>query len=226
MLHQVTVTYPGGQKPALQQVTFAVQPGEIVALVGSSGSGKTTILNVIQGFIKPQQGSVSVQEQPAVIQQKPYIFAGTILDNLRFGNETISDETIGEICEQTGLSALLKRLPDGLQTPVGQGGAGLSGGQKQMIAMVRAICQQKNIILFDEATANLDLLTEQQLNRGLRQLLQQRTALLVAHRLSTMQMADRILVVEQGKIVEQGTPEQLYAQQGVYRKLVEMEGRA
>lgn len=224
LLHQVTVTYPGGQKPALQQVTFAVQPGEIVALVGSSGSGKTTVLNVIQGFIKPQQGSVSVQEQPAVIQQKPYMFAGTILDNLRFGNETISDETIGEICEQTGLSALLKRLPDGLQTPVGQGGAGLSGGQKQMIAMVRAICQQKNIILFDEATANLDLLTEQQLNRGLRQLLQQRTALLVAHRLSTMQMADRILVVEQGKIVEQGTPEQLYAQQGVYRKLVEMEG--
>ena len=94
---------------------------------------------------------------------------------------------------------------------------------REMIAMVRAICQQKNIILFDEATANLDLLTEQQLNRGLRQLLQQRTALLVAHRLSTMQMADRILVVEQGSIVEQGTPEQLYAQQGVYRKLVEME---
>lgn len=217
---QVTATYPNSTEAVLQEVSFHVQPGEVVALVGRSGSGKTTILNVLQGFLAPQQGQVSVQETPAVIQQKPYIFAGTVLDNLRFGNESISEEEILDVCRQTGLADLLQRLPDGMYTKVGQGGAGLSGGQRQMIAMVRAICQQKQIILFDEATANLDLITEQQLNKSLERLLQQRTVLLVAHRLTTMQMADRIIVLEQGRIVEQGTQEELLQRSGWYQQLV------
>ena len=150
---------------------FTLRPGEVVALVGASGSGKTTVLNVIQGFLKPQQGSVSVKQIPAAIQQKPYIFAGSILDNLRFGNEELSEAEILQVCQQTGLAQLLQRLPAGVHTPVGQGGVGLSGGQRQMIAMVRAICQQKEFVLFDEATANLDLATERQLNQSLRQLL-------------------------------------------------------
>lgn len=219
-LQQVTVRYPNSEDTVLRDVSFTVQPGEVVALVGRSGSGKTTILNVIQGFLTPQQGQVSVREAPAVIQQKPYIFAGTILDNLRFGNEAISEAEILEVCRQTGLAELLQRLPDGLHTKVGQGGAGLSGGQQQMIAMVRAICQQKQIILFDEATANLDLITERQLNKSLRHLLQQRTVLLVAHRLSTIQMADRIIVLEQGRIAEQGTQAELLQRSGWYQQLV------
>ena len=219
-LQQVTVRYPNSEDTVLRDVSFTVQPGEVVALVGRSGSGKTTILNVIQGFLTPQQGQVSVREAPAVIQQKPYIFAGTILDNLRFGNEAISETEILEVCRQTGLAELLQRLPDGLHTKVGQGGAGLSGGQRQMIAMVRAICQQKQIILFDEATANLDLITERQLNKSLRHLLQQRTVLLVAHRLSTIQMADRIIVLERGRIAEQGTQAELLQRSGWYQKLV------
>lgn len=220
-LQRVTAVYPQESQPAIQDISFSVRPGEIVALVGRSGSGKTTILQVLQGFLAPQQGRVSVQAVPAVIQQKPYIFAGTVLDNLRFGNEQISEEAIATVCRQTGLAALLQQLPDGLHTRVGQGGAGLSGGQRQMIAMVRAICQQSSIVLFDEATANLDLRTEQQLQQSLQQLLRGRTVLMVAHRLSTMQMADRIIVLEQGRIAEQGTPAELLQKSSWYRQLVQ-----
>lgn len=222
----VTAAYPQSDSPALRDVSFTLRPGEVVALVGASGSGKTTVLNVIQGFLKPQQGSVSVKQIPAAIQQKPYIFAGSILDNLRFGNEELSEAEILQVCQQTGLAQLLQRLPAGVHTPVGQGGVGLSGGQRQMIAMVRAICQQKEFVLFDEATANLDLATERQLNQSLRQLLKGRTVLMVAHRFSTIQMADRVLVLEDGKLAEQGTQAQLLRRQGAYCRLLEMEVEA
>ena len=154
------------------------------------------------------------------------IFAGSILDNLRFGNEELSEAEILQVCQQTGLAQLLQRLPAGVHTPVGQGGVGLSGGQRQMIAMVRAICQQKEFVLFDEATANLDLATERQLNQSLRQLLKGRTVLMVAHRFSTIQMADRVLVLENGKLAEQGTQAQLLQRQGAYCRLLEMEVEA
>lgn len=219
-LRHVSARYPGSEVSALQDISFTVAPGEVVALAGRSGSGKTTVLNLLQGFLKPQDGEITMQCAPAVIQQRPYIFAGSILDNLRFGSENLSEERILEVCRQTGLAELLRQLPDGLHTQVGQGGAGLSGGQRQMIAMVRAICQQKNLILLDEATANLDLLTEQQLNRSLRQLLQGRTVLLVAHRLTTLQLADRVIVLEKGAVIEQGTPKELLGQQGAYYELV------
>lgn len=218
----VTAVYPGSETPVLRDVSFAIQPGEVVALVGASGSGKTTVLNLIQGFLQPQQGSITIQQTPAAIQQKPYIFAGSILDNLRFGNDQLTEEEIAQVCRQTGLAQLLQRLPDGLHTRVGQGGAGLSGGQRQMIAMVRAICQQKEFVLLDEATANLDLATERQLNQSLRQLLKGRTVLMVAHRLSTIQLADRVLVLEQGRLVEQGTQAQLLQQDGAYCRLLEL----
>ncbi len=217
-LRHVSARYPGSEVSALQDISFTVAPGEVVA--GRSGSGKTTVLNLLQGFLKPQDGEITMQCAPAVIQQRPYIFAGSILDNLRFGSENLSEERILEVCRQTGLAELLRQLPDGLHTQVGQGGAGLSGGQRQMIAMVRAICQQKNLILLDEATANLDLLTEQQLNRSLRQLLQGRTVLLVAHRLTTLQLADRVIVLEKGAVIEQGTPKELLGQRGAYYELV------
>ena len=219
-LRHVSAHYPGAEVSALQDISFTVAPGEVVALAGRSGSGKTTVLNLLQGFLKPQDGEITMQCAPAVIQQRPYIFAGSILDNLRFGSENLSEERILEVCRQTGLAELLRQLPDGLHTQVGQGGAGLSGGQRQMIAMVRAICQQKNLILLDEATANLDLLTEQQLNRSLQQLLQGRTVLLVAHRLTTLQLADRVIVLEKGAVIEQGTPKELLGQQGAYYELV------
>ena len=219
-LRHVSARYPGSEVSALQDISFTVAPGEVVALAGRSGSGKTTVLNLLQGFLKPQDGEITMQCAPAVIQQRPYIFAGSILDNLRFGSENLSEERILEVCRQTGLAELLRQLPDGLHTQVGQGGAGLSGGQRQMIAMVRAICQQKNLILLDEATANLDLLTEQQLNRSLRQLLQGRTVLLVAHRLTTLQLADRVIVLEKGAVIEQGTPKELLGQRGAYYELV------
>ena len=219
-LRHVSARYPGAEVSALQDISFTVAPGEVVALAGRSGSGKTTVLNLLQGFLKPQDGEITMQCAPAVIQQRPYIFAGSILDNLRFGSEDLSEERILEVCRQTGLAELLRQLPDGLHTKVGQGGAGLSGGQRQMIAMVRAICQQKNLILLDEATANLDLLTEQQLNRSLRHLLQGRTVLLVAHRLTTLQLADRVIVLEKGAVIEQGAPTELLRQRGAYYELV------
>lgn len=216
----VTVRYPNCERPALKDVTFTVQPGEIVALAGRSGSGKTTVLNVLQGFLCPENGKVSVQQLPAVIQQKPYMMAGTILDNLRLGSPQLSEEKIMQVCRQTGLDELLQSLPDGLYTRIGQGGIALSGGQRQMVAIVRAICQQRKIVLFDEATANLDLVSERQLNQSLHQLLQGRTVLLVAHRFSTLQMADRVVVLEQGHLAEQGSREKLIRQNGVYSQLV------
>lgn len=219
-LRHVSARYPGAEVSALQDISFTVAPGEVVALAGRSGSGKTTVLNLLQGFFKPEEGEITMQCAPAVIQQRPYIFAGSIFDNLRFGSEDLSEERILEVCRQTGLAELLRQLPDGLHTKVGQGGAGLSGGQRQMIAMVRAICQQKNLILLDEATANLDLLTEQQLNRSLRHLLQGRTVLLVAHRLTTLQLADRVIVLEKGAVIEQGAPTELLRQRGAYYELV------
>ncbi|MGM9526219.1 MAG: thiol reductant ABC exporter subunit CydD [Peptococcaceae bacterium] len=216
----VTVRYPNCEQPALKDVTFTVQPGEIVALAGRSGSGKTTVLNVLQGFLCPENGKVSVQQLPTVIQQKPYMMAGTILDNLRLGSPQLSEEKIMQVCRQTGLDELLQSLPDGLYTQIGQGGIALSGGQRQMVAIVRAICQQRKIVLFDEATANLDLVSERQLNQSLHQLLQGRTVLLVAHRFSTLQMADRVVVLEQGYLAEQGSREELLRQNGVYSRLV------
>lgn len=216
----VTARYPNCEQPALKDVTFTVQPGEIVALAGRSGSGKTTVLNVLQGFLCPENGKVSVQQLPAVIQQKPYMMAGTILDNLRLGSPQLSEKEIMQVCRQTGLDELLQSLPDGLYTQIGQGGIALSGGQRQMVAIVRAICQQRKIVLFDEATANLDLVSERQLNQSLHQLLQGRTVLLVAHRFSTLQMADRVVVLEQGYLAEQGSREELLRQNGVYSRLV------
>ncbi len=218
----VTAVYPDGTT-ALRDVSFSVRPGEIVALVGKSGSGKTTVLQLAQGFLAPESGEVSLRCRPAAIQQKPYIFAGSILENLRFGNEALSEMQIEEICRETGLAELLARLPDGLATRVGQGGEGLSGGQRQMIAIVRALCQERELVLLDEASANLDPETERQLNQSLRRLLRGRTVLLAAHRLPTIRMADRILVLEDGAVAESGTEAELRRAGGAYARLIAAE---
>lgn len=219
---QLTVCYPGAETPALQNVTLTVQPGEIVALVGRSGSGKTTLFNVLQGYLQPQSGSVCLQAHPAAIRQKPYLFAGTILENLCWGEAQLSEAEVMQLCQQTGLCQLLQHLPDGLQTVVGQGGVQLSGGQRQLVAMVRSICQKKQIVLLDEATAHLDLATEQELQQSLRLLLRGRTVLMAVHRLNTLQLADRVIVLERGRIVQEGSPAVLCQVDGPYRRLLEM----
>ena len=210
----LTVSYPGEERQVLKDVSFQVQEGELVAVAGRSGSGKTTLLNVIQGFLPVEEGGIYLKEMPAVIQQKPYLFCGTIMENLQFGEEPVSEQEILRVAQETGLDALLEGFPDGYGTKVGQGGNALSGGQKQMVAIVRAICQKKKLVLLDEATANLDLKTEEQFHRCLKRLSGECTVFMVAHRLSSLQMADRILILDEGTIRESGTKEELMAKKG------------
>ena len=219
-VNHLTVSYPGEDREVLKDVSFRVDAGELVAVAGRSGSGKTTLLNAIQGFIPQKKGEILLKEPPAVIQQKPYLFSGSILDNLQFGEKEVPVEEVCRVAEETGLLKLLEGFPEGLDTKVGQGGAALSGGQKQMVAIVRAICQKKKLVILDEATANLDLETEEQFNRSLKRLQGECTVFMVAHRLSSLKIADRILIMDQGMISESGTEEELLQREGIGANLL------
>ena len=234
----VSFTYPGGARPALNNASFLIEPGEQVALVGRSGAGKSTVVNLLLGLVAPDEGAVYINgqelarldraawlSQVAYIPQFPHLFVATVADNIRMGAE--GDETaVIEAAKAAGAHEFILALPDGNDTVVGEGGRGLSGGEAQRIAIARAFFRQAPLVIIDEATASLDPRSEMAVRKALGRLTAGRTVLVIAHRLTTVYRADRIVVLEEGRVAETGRHQDLAVGGGVYSRLVAAGRRA
>lgn len=229
----VTFTYAGKNTPALSNVSFVAQPGQTVALVGRSGSGKSTISSLLTRFYRPDSGEVrlddqalntiglkSLREQIAVVSQHVTLFNDTIANNIAYGAKTkVTEEALAQAVKMAHVDEFVDQLPNGLDTVIGENGLMLSGGQRQRIAIARAIVSDAPILILDEATSALDTESEKLIQDALETLQQRCTSLVVAHRLSTIESADKIMVVDQGRIIEQGKHEELLQQGGQYAQL-------
>jgi ATP-binding cassette subfamily B protein len=218
----------------LEDLSFEVAPGQRVALVGPSGAGKSTVFSLILGFNEPEEGRVmfdgrdageialrALRSQVAIVPQEVLLFGGTIRENIAYGRPGADEAAVAEAARLANADGFIRELPEGYETLVGPRGTKLSGGQRQRIAIARAILADPRILLLDEATSALDSESERLVNEALERLMAGRTSLVIAHRLSTVRHADRILVFQQGRIVESGRHEELLARNGTYRLLVE-----
>ncbi len=225
-LHRVTFAYDPA-KPVLHDVDLDIAAGETISLVGPTGAGKSTIAKLVTRFYDPTEGTVaidghdlrdvtidSLRTQLGVVPQEPFLFAGTMRDNIAFARPDATDEDIEEAVRRVGLTDLIDRLPEGVDTPVHERGVSLSSGERQLIALARAFLASPRVLVLDEATSNLDLKSETQVEAGLDAVLEGRTAIIVAHRLSTAMRADRIAVVDDGRILELGSHDELVARPG------------
>jgi len=230
-MEQVTFGYDL-RHSVLSNLSFEAKPGELVALVGPTGAGKTTVINLLHRFYDPTEGRLTIDgkdfrdvtleswyQQIALVPQETILFGGTILDNIRYGKVGADEATVWEASKAAHAHDFITTLPDGYQTVVGEKGVNLSGGQRQRIAIARAILKDPRILLLDEATSSLDTDSERLVQEALQRLMEGRTTFVVAHRLSTIQRADRILVLDKGKLVEEGTHAQLLEHQGLYHYL-------
>lgn len=229
----VSLTYNNAKRPALNDISFNIQPGEKLALVGRSGGGKTTLVNLLPRFYELQQGQVlldgidirslplaSLRQQFSLVSQDVILFNDTVFNNIAYGVlRNASEEEVIKAAIAAHAWDFIQQLPNGLQNEIGDRGVRLSGGQRQRIAIARAILKNAPILLLDEATSALDTESEQHVQAALDTLMQNRTSIVIAHRLSTIENADRIMVMEQGKIVESGTHDTLIEQDGHYAKL-------
>jgi ATP-binding cassette subfamily B protein len=218
--------------PVIHGVSLKIEPGETVAFVGPTGAGKSTLAKLIVRFYDPTEGRVlidghdlesvtlaSLRRQLGVVPQEPFLFAGTIRDNIAFARPDASDDEVEEAVRTVGLTDLIERMPNGVDTIVHERGQSLSSGERQLIALARAFLAHPRVLVLDEATSNLDLQSETKIEAALDILLEERTAVLIAHRLSTAMKADRIVVVDEGKIVEVGTHDELVARGGRYAEM-------
>lgn len=216
----------------LKSIRFAAQPGETVALVGHTGSGKTSIISLLARFYEPQRGRIrvdgvdlqdatvdSLHEQIGIVTQENFLFTGTVMENLKFGRVQATDEQVIEAAQKLGTDAIIRRLPQGYQTKVAERGGNFSAGERQLITFTRAMVAEPKILILDEATSAVDPQTEEVIQHALEKLFAQRTCFVIAHRLSTVRTAHRILVLDHGEIVESGTHQELIARGGPYSRL-------
>lgn len=228
----VTFQYHDAEAPVLDDLDFHIRAGETIAFVGSSGAGKTTILNMVIGFLKTNRGKVLIDGQDinglhlqsyrshiAVVPQQSILFSGTIRENITYGKDDISEEKLMEIIRAANLDELIASLPQGLDTVITEHGSNLSGGQRQRISIARAFIRDPRILILDEATSALDSVSEQKIQDAIQNLVKNRTTLIVAHRLSTIRNADKIAVIGNGGVTEFGTYDELIAMQGEFYRL-------
>jgi ATP-binding cassette subfamily C protein CydD len=236
---KVTYQYPGRDTPALDQVSFKLPQGQLTALVGASGAGKSTIASLLLRFIEPAQGQILVdgralntidagewRKSVAWVPQTPYLFHDSLAANLRLAKPEASQAELEQACEQAGLMDFITSLPLGFESMIGERGARLSGGQAQRLALARAFLKDAAFLLLDEPTSSLDPGLEAELRASVQRLMTGRTALVIAHRLSTVYQADQILVLQGGRVLETGRHNDLIARQGVYAALVNNPGGA
>ncbi len=233
VLDDIHLAYDEGTRPALRGVSLTLAPGEKVALVGPSGAGKSTVAYLLLRFLEPDRGTITAGGRPlaavepaawrrhvAWVPQRPALFYGTVADNIRLGRPQAGPDEVMWAARQANADEFVRHLPQGYDTLLGERGARLSGGQIQRLALARAFLQDAPLLLLDEATANLDPEVEQLIQEALERLLRGRTALIIAHRLHTIYRADRILVLDAGRVVEQGGHGDLLSRGGLYRQLV------
>lgn len=221
-----------GNRNIFEDFTLHIPAGKVAAFVGPSGAGKSTLFNLLQGFYQPKSGSILINGVPTVefsfsdlrsaiahVPQETFLFGGTVRDNLAIARPSITEEEMIEACQSAYIHDFILSLPDGYDTQIGERGVKLSGGQKQRMAIARAILKDAPILLLDEATSALDGETEYLVKAALDRLMENKTTIVIAHRLSTIKHADRIFVLDEGKVVQQGTHEELIMQKGLYQKL-------
>jgi ATP-binding cassette subfamily B protein len=236
ILRDIGFAYPGTSRPVLSDIDLEVEPGETIALVGRSGSGKTTLCNLIARFYDPTHGTItldgidlreiaveSYRRLLGIVEQDVFLFDGTIAENIAYGDRLSTRARIEQAALVANAAEFIDRLPDGYDTLIGERGVRLSGGQRQRLAIARAVLADPRIFILDEATSNLDSESERLIQQSLARLLRGRTSFVIAHRLSTIRHADRILVLEDGMVVEAGSHGELMSVGGTYRDMVELQ---
>jgi ABC-type multidrug transport system fused ATPase/permease subunit len=230
------VSFSYGRESVLKNISFEVRAGEVAAIVGPTGSGKTTLVDLLLRFYDPTSGSIefdgidlrrvqrnSLYERIAVVTQEPYLFDASIMENIRFGKPGATDDEVLAAARAANVDEFARQFPDRYATETGAGGVRLSGGQRQRITIARAILKDPSILIFDEATSSLDSKSERLVQDAIEALFGSRTVLLIAHRLSTVARADKIIVLENGAVTQIGTHSDLSAKSGLYREWVDLQ---